>query len=593
MPDYDLVIRDATIVDGTGRPAFPGDLAIRGDRIVAVGAVDGGGAREIDARGLIASPGFVDVHSHADLNVLQYPLLQNYVMQGVTTFVGGNCGLTVAPYRDPADVRPLMRRFSEPVSDIDWRTFGGWLARVERDGIAVNYLPLAGHNTIRTAVMGPEVRRRATETEVAEMREHVEEAMLNGAFGLSTGFDPGAGEYATLEETVELAKVAGRYGGIYTPHTRFHQDSWVDDDPDVHGYGLMHTFKGEIIAGRYHGLLEAVEIARRAGVRLLIAHFTPAYMIPQPQPPLLQRAAAEASLIEIVDKPREQGVDVFFNVIAYTPSIGQPSAISDAFLNPKLALPDWLEGLDKEELSAKLREPAFREQAKAFFYSGRFKIWMIHPVVNPYWMDSFRVLRCKGKQYEGRTIGEIAREKSPSDIVNAVYNASVETVLDLLALDADVTWGFIYDVRENPGALPIFLKHTYGMPCADIYSLPDKANGVELDKAPPIAYGLFPHYIRTFVNELGVLSLEEAVMKATSLPLQQVFGLTDRGVLAEDAFADLVLFDLDRIAMGSDFLDPARPAAGIEQVVVNGRVVYAEMEHTGIRPGRVLRRGKY
>jgi N-acyl-D-amino-acid deacylase len=352
----------------------------------------------------------------------------------------------------------------------------------------------------------------------------------------------------------------------------------------------MHTFKGEIIAGRYHGLLEAVEVAREAEIRLLIAHFTPAYIIPQPQPRLLQEAAARASLMEIIDKPRQEGVDVYFNVIASTPSIGRPQFILDIFFRPDLALPDWLAKLSRGAFVERLRDKAFRDQVKTFFYSGRFKIWMIHPVVNPYWMDCFRVLRCKNQDVVGKTIGDLARERSPRRVFNAVYHASVEVVFDLLIEDPEVTWGFVHDIRENPGALPIFLKHPAGMPCSDTFSLPAAGRGDDLSQVPPIAYNLFPHYLRTFVKEQRVLSLEEAVMKTTYLPAQAVLGLSDRGLLAVGAYADIVIFDPDRIGETNDFMEPARPPAGIEHVIVNGKAVYRNKQHTGARPGKVLRK---
>jgi N-acyl-D-aspartate/D-glutamate deacylase len=356
----------------------------------------------------------------------------------------------------------------------------------------------------------------------------------------------------------------------------------------------MHAPRGEIIVGRYHGLLEAVEIAKKADIRLLIAHFTPAYIIPQPQPRLLQEAAAKATLIDIIDRPREEGVDVYFNVIAFNPSIGMQVSIIDSFLDPfpytRLALPEWMQGMGKYEFAANLKTRAFRERVKKVFYSGRIKFFMVHPLINPYWMDCFTVVRCRNKDYQGRTIGEIARERGSGFITDTVYHTSLETLFDIVVEDPEATWAVSLDVRENPGALSVFLQHPVGMPCTDTYSLPGRLEEGGLLEAPPIAYGLFPHYIRTFVLEERVLSLEEAVCKATQLPAQ-VLGLRDRGNITAGAYADIVVFDLDEMGMRGDFAEPSRPPGGIKHVLVNGQVVYENMTHQGVRSGRVLRHG--
>ena len=592
--EYDVIIRDTTIVDGSGQPTFKGSVGVRGDRIAAVGEIDANAARVIDGSGLVTCPGFIDSHSHADSSILQHPLAESLVMQGITTFLGGNCGSCLAPLRDAQQGKRSIERFGGHVDDITWRTFGEWLARVEGVGLSVNYVPLAGHNTIRTVVMGEDFKREASPGEIQEMKAHVEEAMSSGAFGLSSTFDPSPCEYASPDEVVGLVKVASQHGGIYSPHTRFHQDSWVTDDPEEHGYGLMHAPRGEIIVGRYHGLLEAVEIAKKADIRLLIAHFTPAYIIPQPQPRLLQEAAAKATLIDIIDRPRKEGVDVYFNVIAFNPSIGMQVSIIDSFLDPfpytRLALPEWMQGMGRYEFAANLKTKVFRERVKQVFYSGRIKFFMVHPLINPYWMDCFTVVRCRNEEYQGRTIGEIAHERGSGFITETVYHTSLETLFDIVVEDPEATWAVSLDVRENPGALSVFLQHPVGMPCTDTYSLPGRLEEGGPLQAPPIAYGLFPHYIRTFVLEERVLSLEEAVCKATQLPAQ-VLGLRDRGNITAGAYADIVVFDLDEMGMRGDFAEPSRPPGGIKHVLVNGQVVYENMTHQGVRSGRVLKHG--
>jgi N-acyl-D-aspartate/D-glutamate deacylase len=211
---YDLIIKNAKIVDGTGKAAFRGSIGVKGQKIVAVGNVKGDAAREIDSSGLVACPGFIDIHNHADQTIMFYPLAENYVMQGITTFVGGNCGVSHAPIKDfiitpsPTSIwwheiephtyappyflsldkyqKVLEKKFGFA---IDWRTFGQLLAKVEKTGISVNEVPLVGHNDIRLAVMGEDFKRRAKPAEIEEMKKHVDEAMRSGAHGFTTNLD--------------------------------------------------------------------------------------------------------------------------------------------------------------------------------------------------------------------------------------------------------------------------------------------------------------------------------------------------------------------------------------------------------------------
>jgi len=591
---YDVLIKDARIVDGTGRAAFKGSVGIKGEKIAAVGDIAGEATRVIDGSGLVTCPGFVDPHSHADISILEYPLAENLVMQGITTFAGGNCGFSLAPISDLAQFETTMRMWRLDL-EWGWKTFGEWLSKVEGTGLSPNYVPLVGHNTVREAVMGEDFKRKATSDEIEAMKGWVEEAMKAGAFGLSAGLDAAwSGHFADVDaEIVPLAKIAEKYGGFFTPHTRHHQNQWPVDDPSEYGYGIFHAPTGEIITGRYHGLLEAVEISRKANrIPLHIVHFTPAYIIPQPHPDFVDEAVAKATLMEIIDKARDEGLNVTFNAIAWSQSIGSRVPVIDTFFVSRLLLPEWLRALSKKEFVENLKTRAFRNKVKGMVYSGKFKFGMIHPLTDPYWMDCYKIIECKNKSYEGRTIGEMARERRPDSIIEAVYEASLEVIFDMLVEDPDATWALIIDKREY-GALATFFKHPAGMPCTDVQALPaaPKRTTTTYGRGiPPIAYGLFPHYLRTFVKEKGVLSLEEAIKKATSVPAQEVLGLKDRGVLKEGAYADIVVLDFERLREGEDFMAPARPPEGIEHVLVNGTMAYENKAHTGKKPGKVLRR---
>jgi N-acyl-D-amino-acid deacylase len=591
--NYDLLIDNALVVDGSGAPAFRGAIGVVGERIAAVGQLRGTARRAIDAGGGVVCPGFIDPHSHADSSILTCPTANNLVMQGVTTFVGGNCGQSLAPVADPNRFRETLSKWGIEL-EVEWRTFGEWLSAVEREALSLNMAPLVGHNTVREAVMGHDRMRPALPFEVDRMESHLREAMESGAYGLSAGFDAAwSGHFADVSEVVALAKVVLEYGGLFAPHTRHHQNQWPADSPNDVGYGVYHGPTGEIITGRYHGLLEAVEIAKLAGgVRLQIAHLTPAYIIPQPHPALLDEAAARATLIDIVDRASDAGLDVTFSVIPWAQTVGRRVPIANAFLGPHAFLPGWLVGLEPSELAARLTETGFRERLRGLVTSGKFKFGMIHPLTDPYWMDCYTILECRLAGCSGRTLGEIVREREPNHVTRAVYDESLETLFDILAEDPDATWALTMDKREA-GALPTFLRHPAAMPCSDVQAFAGTGEPSEAlfgYGGAPIAYGLFPHYVKHFVRETGVLSLEEAIMKATSVPARRLLGLNDRGIIREGAYADLVVIDPETIGERGDFLNPALPPAGIHHVIVNGTPVWNGLSHTGSRPGRVLRR---
>jgi N-acyl-D-amino-acid deacylase len=589
----DVLIHDATVIDGTGRPAFKADIGVRGERIALVGSAGVQAAEMVDGTGLVACPGFIDSHSHADLTIESCPEAENLVMQGVTTFIGGNCGGSLAPVGDRAYFEQLQKMWHLP-PEAHWSTFADWLDRLEAIPTSVNIVPLVGHNTIRGAVLGPSYNRAATEEEVARMRLLLAEALHSGAFGMSAGLDANMpGHFAGREELVSLVRLTGEHGALFTPHTRHHQNQWFSDDVSDNAYGLYQGARGEIIAGRYHGLLEALEISRAAGLdRLLIAHLTPSYIVPQPHPETIDQALAEATLAEIVDGPRARGLEVFFNVVGWEHSIGSRQGILAALLEPSLSRPAWLAAIGPDELPGKLRDARFRGQLRAHLLSGRFKFGMLNPVTDPYWMDCYRVLECRAGGFAGRTIGEIARERSPDDIIRAVYVEAVEAVFDILIQDPGATWALIADKREHH-VLDTFLRHPAAMPISDITALPanESARGVFIYGISPTAYGLFPQYLRRYVREKPVLRLEDAIHRITGLPAR-LFGIPERGTIREGAYADLVLLDFERLREGTDYLRPAEPPTGIARVMVNGRTVWQDGGHTGMKPGRLLRKSR-
>jgi N-acyl-D-amino-acid deacylase len=565
---YDILIKDSTIVDGTGQPSYQGDLAIQGDKIAALGEVNGTADLVIDGTGLITSPGFIDPHSHADNNILKYPLAHNFIMQGVTTMVNGNCGGSPAPTKQ--------------------ESFAQYLTKLETTGITPNVAMLVGHIQVREVVMGQDCYRKATPAEIEQMKAYVKEAMQSGAYGLSAFLDPPAcGEFSSVEdEIIPLAQIAGAYGGGYWPHHRHHRTHWASADPKEVGYGIYHGPLEDAFVGTYRGLVESVDIARRAQCRLHIAHLVNAYRMPQPHPDFLDEAAAKATLA-VIDQARKEGLDISFDVTFSRAGVARRGyLINDFWRSRNLALA-WLNELSKEEAIKALRTEDVRAKIREIHEKGRLKLGMIQTKADPYWMDRFKILACKNNSYVDKTVAEIAQTKNMD---------ALDVLFALLEEDPDTVWVQHLDDRYFKESLYSLVKHPNASLNIDWACTPPITNpegdyeGEDMwYTSSPIAYGMFPDYLGKMVRDEKILSLEEAINRITYVPAHTVLGLTDRGMLKTGAYADIVVFDLQTIRMKGDFLRPAQPPDGIPWVIINGRVAYRDKAHTGVRPGKVIR----
>ncbi|MCL0056166.1 D-aminoacylase [Dehalococcoidia bacterium] len=578
----DILIRNGSIVDGSGGGAFKGSIAISGERIVEIGEVSSSDcARIIDAEGLVVAPGFIDAHAHADKTLFLYPTAPSFVMQGVTTTIGGNCGNTAAPMKDywPPnmfwdldaiyELRPFKYQSKEIIPledfkpkakelyglDVDWRTFGEFLARLERERPSVNHVSLVGHNTIRTEAMGADFERKPTAAELDKMKQMVAEAMEAGAFGLSTGLDYIPGIYADTAEIVELVQVVKDYGGIYATHLRS---------------GGIGRGKARPPANRIEGIIEAVEIGRKTGVPVQISHLIPGYRVDPPPPAQLLEAVAQATLA-VIDAARGEGVDVTFDVI---PNVtGGTLTATDLVAT----LAPWLREIGSpERLAESLRAKDFRVEITEAIGSGKWPL--LNSTTNPYWMDNLIVTRCRVNGYAGKTIGEIARGED-ADPLDTLFGIIIKDPAAKMRSEL---------LREE--AVITFLRHPAAMVGLDTYTFD---TDWQMKYPPyylphPNTYGGFPRYLRRYVNNLGIMSLEEAINKATYAPAKR-FGLKERGMLVAGAYADIVLFDKTVISECDDALEPRRYPQGIEYVIINGKVVVEEGGHTGARPGEVLR----
>ena len=584
MPNFDILIRNGWIVDGTGAPMRRGSIGVRGERIAAVGDIHHADAETvIDAEGLVVCPGFIDAHSHADKTLPLFPRAENYVMQGVTTTVGGNCGNTIAPILDwwppnmfwDSDIifelRPYQYYSEEllPADEVKakiqeiygvelaWGSFHEFLDWMKDVGISVNHAPMVGHNTIRAQVMGQDWKREPSQGELEEMKGLVREAMEAGAFGLSTGLDYPPGAYADTQEIIELVKVVKEFGGIYATHWRRTGPRRAGATPPIN---------------KIRGIREAIEIGRKTGVQVQLSHLSAGYTIyPQPPPRVLEEAAVKATL-KVIDEALADGVSIFFDII--------PNVTGGTLTSPYLAslLTPWLRVAGSREALAKaLRMGDFREEVKSAIQAGKW--YWLNPAVNPFWSRLVRVIDCGVKEFVGKTLSQIAEEMGKDDL---------EALFEVLVRDPEAKMQSLGDKTDFEKAA--FLRHSNCMVGLDTYTF----DGRWAMKHPPYylphpnTYGGMPRYLRRYVREMKVLTLEEAIHKITQLPAE-TFHIRDRGVLRPGAYADIVIFDPSRVREASTPLEPRRPPIGIHHVIVNGVVTVRDGSHTGARPGRILR----
>jgi N-acyl-D-amino-acid deacylase len=530
MRVLDLVITGGLVLDGTGTPAVPADLGVAGGRIVEVGRLAGVRAtRTIHAGGQIVCPGFIDMHAHDDFNLPVNPLASEKTRQGVTTLVTGNCGLSPAPLgREHRQAVLDAVDTLDSGLDYDWPTFGAFLDRMPPLGL--NAAALVGHGTVRTAVMGEEVRAPRPD-ELARMAALVEEAMTAGAFGLSTGlFGPPSG-YAETDEVVALARVAARHGGGYHTHMRD---------------------EGVRIA---EAVREALEIGERAGCAVQISHLKISS---------LDRWGRAPDLLAMIGAARSRGLRVACDQYPYHASSG----------GLRHHLPAWVHAGGLPALLGRLRDPDSRARLRYDLVEGMAKAGVS---MRFYRWDLTRVSESPTRpDYAGLTLAEIGTREG---------RAPVDALLDLLLADGGRTGGIYFHIDEGDVRTIMRDPHV-GVGSDGLYT--GRPGAPARGRPHPRHFGTFPRVLGRYARDEGVLALPEAVRKMTSLSAD-VLGLADRGRIREGAAADLVVFDPATVADRATFEAPREPPAGIAAVVVNGVPVVLDGEPTGATPGRVLR----
>lgn len=507
---YDVVIAGGRIVDGSGNPWYVADLGIRGGRIAAMGrlcTVASEGAapscparRTLDARGLYVTPGFIDVHTHAEEGIKERPAAENYLFDGVTSIVSGNCG---GSETNLAEVFTQLRT----------------------NGIALNYSTLIGHNAVRRAVMGSE-QRDPTPDEQARMEALVEQAMREGAVGLSTGLIYVPGTYSKTPEVVGLARAAARHNGVYASHIR-------SEGTEV-----------------FSAIEEAIHIGREAGVPVQISHFKVSNKKVWGQ---------SARTIGLVEKARTAGLDVTVDQYPYTASS----------TNLGTLLPSWALAGGEAEIRKRIGDPATRRKIAREMRehidkrNGRKRL------------DYAYVAQCRwDESLNGKNLTQINKEKGRKGNLAS----EIETVLDMMERGG---CSMVYHSMSEEDVVRI-LQFPYSMVASD-GRIVEFGRGVP----HPRSYGTNARVLARYVREQKVIRLEEAIRKMTSLPAQR-FRLVERGLLRPGMWADVVVFDAATVRDAATFEKPHAYAEGFRYVLVNGVVTVEQGKHTGARAGQVL-----
>jgi dihydroorotase/N-acyl-D-amino-acid deacylase len=532
--DYDVLITNGHVIDGTGSPWYAADVAIRGDRIVAIGKLAGGGAhatRVIDAQGQIVAPGFIDMLGQSETSLLIDNRSLSKLSQGITTEITGEGG-SISPQNETtlAPMKPFLDHYHLTV---DWTTLDGYFARLTRIKTPLNLATYVGAAQIREAVIGDD-DRAPTPQELEQMKQLTAQAMQDGAMGVSTALIYPPGTYAKTDELIALARVASQYGGIYATHMR----SEGATEPEA--------------------IDEAIRIGREANIPVEIFHLKVSGK---------SRWGSMPAVVAKIEKARAEGIDVRADQYPYV--AGATGLAS--------SLPPWVADGGTEKLLARLHDPATREKIKAdmatdhkdweniYFDVGGASGVMIAQVFNP-----------ALNKYVGKSVAEMAKAEGKPEL-DALFDFIIadgaqSAAIYFMAGEDDLVYGLKQqwtsiglDAGEMSLDGPLYEPHTH-----------------------PRAFGSMPRFLGHYVRDQHLMPLEQGVRKITSMPATREH-LTDRGQIRVGAFADITIFNPETIIDRATYAEPTRLSEGIDWVFVNGELEYDHGALTGAMGGRALR----
>lgn len=529
---FDVLIRNGKILDGTGNPWYHADLGIRGDRIVAIGKLSGATAKKtIDAAGKIVAPGFIDTLGQSELALLIDNRALSKLSQGITTEITGEGG-SIAPQNEKtiAPMQPMLEHYKLKV---DWRTLDEYFQRLERLGTPLNIGTYVGAAQVRQAVIGDD-DRAPTPAELDQMKALVEQAMKDGAFGISTALIYPPGHYAKTEELIELAKVASRAGGLYATHMRSEGAS-------------------ELAA-----VDEAIRIGREAGLPVEIFHLK---VSGKP------RWGSMVKIVEKIQAARDSGLDIRANQYPY---VAGGTALASS-------LPPWVADGGATKLLERLRDPNVRSRIKTematdhsdwenlYFDCGGGAGVLLAGVENP-----------ELKKYNGKTVAEMAKAENKEEL---------DALFDFVLKDNAQTGALYFMASEDD--LVYGLKQPWTSIGLDASESP--LDGVLFEpQGHPRAFGSMPRFLGRYVRDQKLIPLTEAIRKITSMPAQRQH-LTGRGQIQVGYFADITIFDASTIIDRATYTESTKLSEGIDTVLVNGQVEFEHGRLTGVNSGKALR----
>lgn len=524
----DILIKNGSVIDGTGKREFIADLGIKDGKIVLIGKINEFNAKTIiDAKGLKVVPGFIDIHSHTDADLIINPRAESKIRQGVTTEITGQDGFSWGPLGGPEFDLTQKNFFEQYGEELKWRSIGDFLNDFSQRKFSVNIATMVGLGTIREFVVGLD-NRPATSNELKRMQNEVIKAIEEGAIGISTGLEYTPGSFASTEELIELCKVAPEKFRLYATHMR-NEDNFVLEAID-----------------------EAIEIAKKSNSRLQISHL---------------KVSGKSNwnkvdaVVEKIDKAFNKGLEVHADRYTY---VAYHTNLSSLF-------PLWSRDGGTEKFLERLKDKNLQNQIREFVEK---KVSNLDGDWNGVLISS--VGKEEFKHYQGKTIQQLSEEFGMNG-----YETSVKVLLD--AENQVMMMGFGMEEKSTEK----ILAHPLVMISSDAGShAPYPPMNREI--AHPRAYGTFPRAIAKYVRERKICSLEEMIKKMTSMPADKL-GFNDRGRIAEGKYADIVIFDYDKIQDKATFTEPHQYPDGIPYVIVNGEIVISNYDHTGAMPGKVLR----
>ena len=533
---FDVVISNGHIIDGTGSPWYAADIGIRGGKIAAIGNLAGAAAtRRVDAHGMVVAPGFIDMLGQSEMTMLVNPHLPSKIFQGITTEVTGE-GNSAAPLNDSIVATDRVTYQHYNITP-DWRTLGQYFARIEKQGMGINLASYVGATQVRRMVLG-DADKQPTPAQLDSMKALVRSAMADGAVGVSTALQYAPAPYATTEELIALAGEASKSGGVYASHMRS---------------------EGSQI---FQAIDEAVRIGREAHIPVQIWHLKAAG---KPQWGMMPKIVAK------IDSARRSGVDIAANTYAYPAWFNTGSAF----------IPPWAHDGGDKQLIERLKEPAQRAKIrKEMMTPGSTWDNEWQEIPGPEAILIAVVQNPKLLPLQGKTLAQIAKDRGKDPI---------ETLMDIFVEDDAFTEVAVFGMSEPDVALALEQPWT----SVDNDSQGTAPDGLLGKEHPhPRAYGTFPRIIRKYVREEHKLTLEDAIRKFSALPAQQM-RFTDRGVLKQGMWADVVVFHPDSLRDLATFEQPNQLSVGMQFVLVNGVPVIADGKATDALPGKVVRGAGY